>query len=443
MTSILDEDNDKLLVKRNKEIIANYPLTELKLLKENFKEICSSSEFDDYASLYDFIYNIYFLEFFEYYLDYLHKSIPKIIPSEKDKSKISGDELLYYKSSDCEYLIELCRAYLFTDIDVDIKKVFDLSNIRYSEIYNSTNNHKKKLKLLSLYNGFIYFLNLSINNIKLNSLIDLFGLIKRSVNIDSKTKKPFFNKTKVEYMNILFTNENMLKYRKILLSNFRLFQRKYLSKIAKLRKIGPPNITKEKSLEIKKELNKNKNVVDYKAYEIFCEYVLSKEENEDIYDYLAGIHKNTIKGVIHKNINNNTVANIKANTKMTHHKEYIERSEAILKMVEDKIEKHGDIIDKKIKSQVERIRKLFDSKQFKNLSLSFGNDNYPSIGGKIIKDCKTIRIINKDIDKMIKEHMNKEKQVNKKNTVNSKFLSDLLEKHPEIKKEQTLKKTNT
>ena len=147
MTSELDEDKDqgKLLVKRNNEIIANYPLTELKLLKENFKEIYSSSEFDDYVSLDDFIYNIYFLEFFEYYLDYLHNLIPKIIPYEKDKSKMSGDELLYYKSSDCEYLIELCNAYLFTDIDVDIKKVFDLSNIRYSEIYNSTNNHKKKL----------------------------------------------------------------------------------------------------------------------------------------------------------------------------------------------------------------------------------------------------------------------------------------------------------
>ena len=249
---------------------------------------------------------------------------------------------------------------------------------------------------------------MSINNSKLNHLIDLLGLIKRSVNIDSKTKKPFFNKTKVEYMNILFTNENMLKHRKNLLSKFRLFQRKYLSKIAKLRRIGPPNATKKKSLDIKKELNKIKNI-DYKAYEIFCEYVLSKEGNEYIYDFLAGIHKNTIKGVIHKNINNNTVANIKANTKEKHHKEYLKRSEAILKMVEAKIEKHGDIIDKKIKSQVERIRKLFDSKQFKNLSLSFGNENSPpSIGGKIIQDCKKIREINKQIDKVIKEHMKKE-----------------------------------
>ena len=164
-----------------------------------------------------------------------------------------------------------------------------------------------------------------------------------------------------------------------------------------------------------------------------------------MYDFLAGIHKNTIKGVIHKNINNNTVANIKANTKKTHHKEYLERSEAILEIVESKIKKHGDIIDIKTKSHVERIRKLFDSKQFKNMiHVSFGNDNASSIGGKIIQDCKTIRIINKEIDKMIKEHMNKEhkqrKEVNNKNTTTSKFLSDLLEEHPEIKNEPTLKK---
>jgi hypothetical protein len=238
------------------------------------------------------------------------------------------------------------------------------------------------------------------------------GLIKRSVNIDSKTKKPFFNKTKVEDMNFLFTDKNMLEHRKGLLSKFRLFQRKYLSAIAKLRKIGLPNATKKKSLELKKELNKNKDV-DYKAYEIFCEYVLNKEGNEYIYDFLAGIHKNIIKGVIHKNINNNTVANIKANTKKKHHIEYVEKSEKILEIVESKIKEHGDIIDSKTKSRVERIRKLFDSKQFKN-TLNFGNDNASSIGGKIIKDCKTIQIINKEIDKMIKEHMNKKKQVNKK-----------------------------
>ena len=51
------------------------------------------------------------------------------------------------------------------------------------------------------------------------------------------------------------------------------------------------------------------------------------------------------------------------------------------------------------------------------MTLSFGNDNASSIGGKIIKNCKTIRIINKEIDKMIKEHMNKEHK-NKKQEKN-------------------------
>ena len=39
------------------------------------------------------------------------------------------------------------------------------------------------------------------------------------------------------------------------------------------------------------------------------------------------------------------------------------------------------------------------------MTLSFGNDKLQI---KIIQDCKTIRAINKQIDKMIKEHMNKE-----------------------------------
>jgi hypothetical protein len=192
----------------------------------------------------------------------------------------------------------------------------------------------------------------------------------------------------------------MIKLRKNLLYKFRLFQRKYLSSIAKLRKIGPPSATKKDSLELKKKLNKNNNV-DYKAYEIYCKYVLSKEENEDIYDFLAGIHKNSNGSVIHKNIKNNTVANIKVNTKKTHHKEYFEKSKEILKSVEDKIKEHGDIIDKETKNKVERISALFKSEQFRNMTLSFGNDKLQI---KIIQDCKTIRAINKEIDKMIKEH---------------------------------------
>jgi len=169
---------------------------------------------------------------------------------------------------------------------------------------------------------------------------------------------------------------------------------------------------------------------------------LSKEENEDIYDYLAGIHKNTFKDVIHKNINNNTVANIKANTKEKHHKEYLERSEAILKMVEAKIEKHGDIIDKEIKSNVERIRKLFDSKQFKNITVSFGNSNSPSVGEKIIQDCKRIRAINKEIDKIIKEHIKKE-HINKKQEKREellKLLDDVKETKTLNNNENTRKK---
>lgn len=436
MTSELDEDKDSgyLLVKRNGEVIANYHLITVKLLKEKFKDICSSSEYSDYANLDDFVNSIYFLEFLEYFLDYLHSLFPDEISYEKYKTNTNSVIIknIYFRD-----IIEMCSKYVFNYIDIN--NLYTRLQHNINSINQSSLSLKLKKVLLRLYYGLLYFTESVINN-TINNYTKLLLFIKNAVVYNSK--KVSIKNSKVE---ILCSNENMIELRKNLLSKFRLFQRKYLSSIAKLRRIGPTNATNKESQELKKKLNKNKNVVDYKAYEVFCKYVLSKEENEDIYDYLAGIHKNTFKGVIHKNINNNTVANIKANTKEKHHKEYLERSKAILKMVEVKIEKHGDIIDKETISQIGRIRKLFDSKQFKNMiHVSFGNKNSPSIGGKIIQDCKRIRAINKQIDKMIKEHMKKEhkqrKEVNNKNTTTSKFLSDLLEKHPEIKNEQTRKK---
>jgi len=438
MTTVLVEDEDKgySLVERNGVIIANYPLFTLKLLKENFKKICSSSEFNDYASLDDFISSINFLEFLEYFLDHLNLLFPDVSPYIKNKTKLTKNELFIMNTISFKKLIGFAFSYLYYTGN-DLRLLNNNINIELDKIKNTKFKFEKKEKnlLIRLYNGFLYFLELLIE--RPNDIypeMTLFTMFKRKL-LEGKLNKsqPTFNQSSLTMIYNQFEYNEILEYRKNLLSKFRLFQRKYLSSIAKLRRIGPPNATNKESREIKKELNKNKNV-DYKAYEVFCEYVLSKEENEAIYDYLAGIHKNTFKGVIHKNINNNTVANIKANTKKTHHKEYFERSEAILKMVEAKIEKHGNIIDIKTKNQVERIRKLFDSKQFKNFSLSFGNENSPSIGGKIIQDCKRIRAINKEIDKMIKKHMKKE-HINKKQEKREEVLKLL----DELKETKTVK----
>lgn len=397
---VQDEDPNYLLVKRNGEVIAKYPITEINLLKEKFKDICSSSEYSDYASLDDFINSIYFLDFFEYFLDYLHTVFPDEI-SYKTNTKSVIIKNIYFRD-----IIEMCSKYVFNYIDI---------NMLYTQLQHNINSINQailglKLKkvLLRLYYGLLYF-TVSVMNNAPNNYTNLLLFIKNAV---------VYNSNKVSIKNSKLENscshKNILEYRKNLLSKFRLFQRKYLSAVAKLRKIGLPNVSPEKIREIKKKLNKNKDV-DYKAYEIFCKYVLSKEENEAIYDYLAGIHKNTLNRVIHKNINNNTVANIKAKTKEIHHKEYIEKSKEILENVEDKIKEHGDIIDSKTKSQVERIRKLFDSEQFKNSSLSFGNENSPSIGGKIIQDCKRIRAINKEIDKIIKQEKQRKQEQEKEN----------------------------
>jgi hypothetical protein len=453
MTSELDEDKDSgyLLVKRNGETIANYPIDKLKELYYDFKKICSTStsEFKDYASLDDFINSIDFLEFLEYFLDHLNSLFPDVSPYTKNKTKLTKNELFIMNTLSFKKLIGFTYSYLYYSGN-DLRLLYNNINIELNKIKNTKIFKKKEQKILiKLYNGFLYFLELLIE--RPNDIypeMTLFTMFKIKL-LQGKLNKsqPTFNQSSLTMIYNLFEYNEMLEYKKNLLSKFRLFQRKYLSEIAKLRKIGPPNATKEELLEIKKELNKNKSI-DYKAYEIFCKYVLSKEENEDIYDYLAGIHKNSNGSVIHKNINYNTVANIKAITKKTHHKEYLERSEAILKMVEAKIEKHGNIIDKEKKNQVKIIRALFDSKQFRNMTLSFGNGSSPSIEGKIIHQCKTIRIINKEIDKMIKEHMNKEKQdkeerkqdkIKKRKQDKRNFISNLFAKHSNIQNENNFK----
>jgi hypothetical protein len=433
MTSILVEDNDKgyLLVERNAveingverngEIIANYPIITLELLKNKFNEICLTSEFEDYASLDNFVESIYFLEFLEYFLHYLHRLYPDLIPYEKYKNKITNLESKVHNNSLFKRLIGYCNDYLYSENfnSRDLKLLFNKVHDDYYKLielstFGNKQNEKVKQLLIRLYLGFLSFLELLIEKGNIDEPMSLLVTLKNNT-LKGKLNKtqPTFNSSVFSIIHNFFTDENLMKFRKNLLSQFRLFQRKYLSAIAKLRRIGPPTATNKESKEIKKELNKNKKV-DYKAYEIFCKYVLSKEKNEEIYDYLAGIHKNSNGSVIHKNISNNNTNEIKINTKIKQHKDYIERSEKILKMVEDKIKENEDIIDTETKNQVKMIRTLFNSKQYKNITLSFGN-NSQRIELNIIQKCKTIRIINKKIDKMIKDEIQrKQKQEQEK-----------------------------
>jgi hypothetical protein len=472
MTSELDEDSGYELVKRNGKVIANYPIDKLKELINIFKDkdMCSTSEFIDYASLNDFVNSIYFLEFLEYFLNDFSRFRPDLISYIKKKKNATNIELKVYHTPLFRDLIANCNKFLkmkkfennqLEDLYDNVRNDYD--RLKKIPMFSDENKKLKKI-LIRLYDGFLHFLYLLINRPSdIDITMNLFMILNNKLAEGKLNKKnERFNQSSLSMIYNLFTYDKMLEYKKQLLSQFRLFQRKYLSAIAKLKKIGPPSASPEESKKIKKELNKNKNV-DYKAYEIFCKYVLSKEENEAIYDYLAGIHKNSNESVIHKNINNKTVSNIKVNTKKTHHKEYLEKSEAILQIVESKIKERGDIIDIKTKSQVKAIRELFDSKQYKNETFLFGNNLFEQ---KIIRYCKTIRVINKQIDKMIKDHIKKEqkrrkeeqklrkeeqkrrkeeeqeqrKEENKKNTKTSNFLSDLLEKHPEIKSEQNPKK---
>jgi len=391
------------LVRKDRKVIANYPKDELKKLTSRFKEICKTPEFEDYDSLVDFIESIYFLEFLEYFLDYLHFFFPDVISYKKDKSKMTKDELFIITTASFGKLIHYAYRFLF--FHDTLQSLLYGINFEYKKLEDSKIfSQKEKLLLIELYTGFIYFLELLTRNGKLYKGMKLLTDLKDHV-MKGKLNgiKPMFNPSKVEIIKIFYTTQNIIFYRTDLLLKFRLFQRKYVSEIAKLRKIGSPSDSKEKSKKLKKELNKNKNI-NYKAYEMFCKYVLQKLENETIYDYLAGIHKNSSGKIIHKNINNETVNKIKINTKKTQHTEYVKKSEKILKEVEEKIKKYGNIIDIQTKNRVKKIRVLFNSDEF----VKYKNYSSIGIGMKIIQDCKTIRRINKKIDDLIREEKERE-----------------------------------
>jgi len=439
------------LVRKDGNVIANYPIIKLEQLKENFKfkKICKSPEFQDYDSLDDFIDSIYFLEFLEYFLDSLHKFYPDVISYEKDESKMTKEELFIINNIYFKRLIHHAYKYLF--FNENIVMLFNQVNSEYEKLSKIILefNPKERALLIHLHLGFLCLLDLLIHNGKLDNGMSLFIKLKDNVMKGKlNKKKQMFNQSKLSEIFELFKIENIMKYRKDLLYKFKLFQRKYLSAIAILRKIGSPSASKKESKQLKKELNKNKNI-DYEAYEMFCKYVIDKIENESIYDYLAGIHKNSSEAIIHKNINNKNLNKVKINTKKTQHTEYVEKSKKILEEVEEKIGNHKDIIPKKTKSEVLRIRKLFESNEYKNTNiLIFGNNTNNThqigIGGKIIQDCKRIRAINKEIDKLTGKKQEGEKQrkykereqhkkPNKLTKEESTLLSKLLNKHPNVK----------
>jgi hypothetical protein len=438
------------LVRKDGNVIAYYPIIKLEQLKENFKfkKICKPPEFQDYDSLDDFIYSIYFLEFLEYFLDYLHFFFPDVISYKKDKSKMTKDETFFISTVYFGSLINYAYRYLF--YTENIKKLLIEVKSNYKKLIEiiSEFSQKEQRLLIELYTGFIYFLELLTRNGKLDNGMSLFITLKNNVMKGKLNKnKQMFNQSKLSEIFELFKIKNIMKYRKDLLYKFKLFQRKYISEIAKLRKIGSPSASKEESKQLKKELNKNKNI-DYKAYEMFCKYVIDKIENESIYDYLAGIHKNSSGAIIHKNIKNENVNKVKINTKKTQHIEYVEKSKKILEEVEEKIGNHKDIIPKQIKSEVLRISKLFKSNEYKNTNISFSNNTNNThqigIGGKIIQDCKRIRAINKEINKLTGKKQEGEKQrkyeereqhkkPNKLTQEELNFLSNLVNKHPNIK----------
>ena len=215
---VQDEDPNYLLVKRNGEVIAKYPITEINLLKEKFKDICSSSEYSDYASLDYFVESIYFLEFLEYFLYYLHSLAPDVIPYKKNASKMTKDELFIMSGVGAfKKLRGFAYSYLYDK--GDLRMLYNQVNDECKRIIKTEKTFSKNEKqlLIRMYHGFLCFLELLIEKGKIDDAMSLFVTLKNS-NLEGKLHKTHstFNQS-ILIINKFFTNENMIELRKNLL----------------------------------------------------------------------------------------------------------------------------------------------------------------------------------------------------------------------------------
>ena len=122
----------------------------------------------------------------------------------------------------------MCSKYVFNYIDI---------NMLYTKLQHNINSINQailglKLKkvLLRLYYGLLYF-TVSVMNNAPNNYTNLLLFIKKAVVYNSK--KVSIKNSKLENS---CSHKNMIELRKNLLSKFQLFQRKYLTYVAKIKK---------------------------------------------------------------------------------------------------------------------------------------------------------------------------------------------------------------
>ena len=370
MSSFINKNKEEII--KNDEIVAYYPIAELKALKGRFKEICTHPDFESYEDLDDFINRIYFLEFLYFYTMALYDPmnlrildpnniqqfliIQKIARnfvdhisdinqnSSKNKLKIVNNTRLLIKNT---------LRYLSSTADIDFEKMV----------------------LIFICKGFIYFLEKYTSNSS-NKLYESDWSIQKFIDLMN-----YPDIRNIEDYKILFGELQLEKKYKLKL--YLMFQKRFKAEIAKLR--------------IKPELKLTKYHSDFGSNDMFIKYVFPEKEGNSIYDFLKSF-------VVESN-----VKNIKKNVSNITYDIQIQRN--ALKHIQQEIKNNPLAISSNIKNKVSEI---------KNTLASYNSSNSKEARNEarkeITKIFQKLAKISKKIDKSIEIYKNNFPKIGNKPT---------------------------
>ena len=371
MSSFINKNKEEII--KNDEIVAYYPIAELKALKGRFKEICTHSDFESYEDLDNFINRIYFLEFLYFYTINLYDPMNIAILDLNNRKQfliiqqiahnfVNDISRIYHNSSKNERISIAKIAFL---------KIYDI--IRY--LNRTKDIDTEKMTLILICKGFNYFLDKYESN-KFVELYESDWSIQKFIDL---MNYPDIRNIE-DYKNLFGELQLEKKYK---LKLYLMFQKRFKAEIAKLR--------------IKPELKLTKYHSDFGSNDMFIKYVFPEKEGNSIYDFLKS------------HVFESNVKNIKKNVSNITYEIQIQRN--ALKFIQQEIKNNPLAISSNIKNKVSEI---------KNTLASYNSSNSKEARNEarkeITKIFQKLAKISKKIDKSIEMYKNNFPKIGNKPT---------------------------
>ena len=380
MTSFINKNKEEII--KNDEIVAYYPIAELKALKSRFKEICTHPDFESYEDLDDFINRIYFLEFLYFYTMALY--------DPKNLTILNPDNIQQFVKIQQIARNFVDRIFNIKNNSSKNENKFNITKFTFHQIYDifrilsrTTDIDPEKMVLIFICKGFIYFLEKYKSN-KFVKLYESDWSIQKFIDL---INYPHIHN--IEDYKVLFGELQLEKKYKLKL--YLMLQKKFKAEIAKLR--------------IKPELKLTKYHSDFGSNDMFTKYVFPEKEGNSIYDFLKS------------HVFESNVKNIKKNVSNITYDIQIQRN--ALKHIQQEIKNNPLAISSNIKNKVSEI---------KNTLASYNSSNSKEARNEarkeITKIFQKLAKISKKIDKSIEMYKNNFPKIGNKPTKLKKPLID-------------------